>query len=64
MWNYEGEPLCKYDICSMKWKRKVVYYTFRIPHIIEREVYVHLPAFLWNINAVPCTDRHDVCPAN
>jgi len=34
------------------------------PILKKSEVYVHVPASLWNINAIPCTDRHDACPAN
>jgi hypothetical protein len=35
MWQYEGDPLCRYDTCPLKWKRKFVNYTCRITDTIE-----------------------------
>jgi len=34
-WNYEGDPLCRYDICLMKCKRNLVYCTCRISDTTE-----------------------------
>ena len=37
-WNYEGDPLCRYDICPMKCKRNFVYYTCHTSDTTETRI--------------------------